>query len=66
MAHDFRFDVPAHEQQAALKAQSDERWRRWQQRGLDNDKRFARKARIALAAFAVTGAIATAISVWLA
>ena len=66
MAHDFRFDVPAHQTQTTLKAESDERWRRWQQRGLDNDKRFAEKVRMGLAALAVTGAITTAISLWLA
>ena len=66
MAHDFRFDLPAHQTQATLKAESDERWRCWQQRGLDNDERFARKVRIALAALAVAGTITTAISLWLA
>jgi hypothetical protein len=65
MAHDFRFDVPTHETRSTPTVESGERWRRWQQRGLDNEKRVARKARIGLAAVAATGAIVTAISLWL-
>lgn len=41
-----------------------ERWRKWEQRGLDNEARFARRARVVLVVLAISALGVSAIALW--